>query len=787
MKHWLAFSSSTQQSILLFVTLASLYLFTYSGIPAAQDELALFSVTESWVRYGEPAIISAYNFYPGVGSPPWDQSIYEPGQIILAIPLYWLAYQLPGIPIQQTVWLLNVIVTALIGVVMFHIGVRLGFSRMVSGATAGLLGSASILWPYSQTFFREPLFAFWMILGCYWALVWRGERSHKAAFYGLGSVLAMLLTKEVGFLALPSLLILAFPPQAVRRWLMLSLVGVLALVIISQTLGQVLLPSAIRFQSEVYLARTEQSNLAYLLEVAAAYLLSPGYSLWASSPLLILALGGLWSFYQDRHWHLILAPLALLVMLVVGYGLGGREWHGGRGWGARYLLVAVPLVGLWLFPVIEWALEKAWHWLALLPLIAFSWGVQVAGLFVPLQTFYSTLDQRFPGQAPASYFEEGAWQVQQTQWWIQLQHFDLNHAPIALRYTDSSAWGLLIALVTVIALVLLKTNRLRWSALSLIAWMGCASGLILSLRHDPRLLADRAELHYLVAALDQQARSSDMVILSDPEYGLFFMNYYRGGALYTVLPYSPGERESSAAPDPNVIDRDGSGDVNFNERISKVIRDVLDYSLSGDFNNIWLVTNRRPVDTWAYRPVEEFLAFHSYPISEVNYPQQNLSRLIQFGAQPPPVYAIYELPKLTTPYQFGESLALIAYEFPAEAQAGGYIPVTLVWQALATIPSDYHVNVLLLNQDGITVAQRGGIPQGSFGNMQTWYTPSYANLDYRHPDHHGLAIAPSLPAGIYSLQVIVYDWRDSSRPQVTQQGQIIPSGAVELGLVTVRE
>lgn len=782
-------SSRFYQSLALFCILASLYLLTYTGLPIAKDELALFSVTESWVRYGDTVMYSAYNFYPGAGDVPWQQSIYEPGQVVMAMPLYWLAYHLPIGGIQQTVWLFNIIITALIGVLIFHIGLRLQFSNSTSLITTLLVGSATALWPYSQTYFREPLFTLWILVSVYGILTWQTTKRYSALVITIVGVVGMLLTKDVGFLGLPALLIIGLPARLNRRvvgWYLLLLIG---FILLGQLLGRVLLSSNIRFQSDVYIDRAETSSISYLLEVASAYLLSPGYSIWASSPLLLAGLLGAWQFYQRGRWQLALAPCVFLLMLVLGYGLGGREWHGGRGWGVRYLLTAVPLLSLWLLPVVEWAMARLQRWGALFPLIVASYAVQLAGVLVPLQRFYTIIEQRFPTQVPNAYFQQGAWELASTQWYIQLQHLKLDQTPIALHYADHAIYSLGWSLATIVAgagilAVLRRGPRHLMVPVGMLSLsVICSAGFLLhNLRHDPRILADRAELHSLVAVLDEQASDQDIVYLSDPEYGPFFTNYYRGKAIYVVLPFSPGERESPNVPEPEVVDYDGSNSINFNERISGTIREALDYAISNKFDYLWLVTNRRPVDTWAYRPVEQFFTFHAYPITEVIYPDQNLSRLIQFGAQS----AIYP-PEITlhTPYQFGGHLQLVGYDFAIQASAGSYLPISLMWQPSGPIETDYHINVLLLNSAGVPVAQRGGIPQGTFGYMPSWYDQGLASRYPFFPEQHGLAIPSNLPAGDYQLQVVVYDWRDGSRPPVTFEDELIESSAATLGFVTI--
>src|SRR5688572_16627984 len=116
----------------LFCLLMGAYLFTYTGYPVSNDEIALFSSAESLVKEGDMNIRSLYYQYPGSKVEPWSPPVHEPMQIILDAVLYKIAWEIDGAGLMQTVWLSNILITALIGVVFYMTGLKLGYSRSVS-------------------------------------------------------------------------------------------------------------------------------------------------------------------------------------------------------------------------------------------------------------------------------------------------------------------------------------------------------------------------------------------------------------------------------------------------------------------------------------------------------------------------------------------------------------------------------------------------------------------------------------------------------------------------------
>src|SRR5690606_26415462 len=88
----------------------------------------------------------------------------EPMQIFLASGLYALARAIPDLGMVHTVYLFNVLVGALTAGVLLLYAVALGYRERTAVLTALVFGVATIVWPYSKSFFREPLAMFFLLL-----------------------------------------------------------------------------------------------------------------------------------------------------------------------------------------------------------------------------------------------------------------------------------------------------------------------------------------------------------------------------------------------------------------------------------------------------------------------------------------------------------------------------------------------------------------------------------------------------------------------------------------------
>ncbi len=190
-----------------------IYLLTFSGAIQSDDELILIDTVESVAVRGSILLNQTAHLRPV------QPSDVEPGQPLAALPLFWIAYRIPWISNLHAVLLLNLIVTALTAAIVILYALHLGYSERTALIAALLFGLTTIAWPYTQTFFREPLAGLSAFASAFVLHRWRDrlatEKRRRAGLLIGGIALATLsvLTKESGLLMLPFLALIAFPRQ----------------------------------------------------------------------------------------------------------------------------------------------------------------------------------------------------------------------------------------------------------------------------------------------------------------------------------------------------------------------------------------------------------------------------------------------------------------------------------------------------------------------------------------------------------------------------------------------
>jgi hypothetical protein len=133
-------------ALCLTVLLLGIYWLTYSGRILSTDEASLFDGVEGFVRRGNTQVALTLD-YPNVrdfsvGDQPTTPLVdAEPMQIMAGALLFSLGQALPGVGLMHTVWLLNVLVCAASGGVLFAYARVLGYGRktaIVATLTYGL-------------------------------------------------------------------------------------------------------------------------------------------------------------------------------------------------------------------------------------------------------------------------------------------------------------------------------------------------------------------------------------------------------------------------------------------------------------------------------------------------------------------------------------------------------------------------------------------------------------------------------------------------------------------------
>ncbi len=194
----------------VFGFLLACYLLTYTGIIQSSDGLAMFATTESIARRGEADMNQLLWMGAQQGNIGPDGNLYGRkglGMTVLALPLVWGALLWNRLGLVHTALLLNPILTALTGALIYRAGIRLGWRRATATAAAIGFGLATMAWPYTQTFFSDPVSAFGLF-GAFYGLLAFSQTGRKHYLVGGATAWGIAyLARTVNLATLPIFLV----------------------------------------------------------------------------------------------------------------------------------------------------------------------------------------------------------------------------------------------------------------------------------------------------------------------------------------------------------------------------------------------------------------------------------------------------------------------------------------------------------------------------------------------------------------------------------------------------
>jgi hypothetical protein len=264
---------------------------------------------------------------------------------------------------------LNAILTALTCVVFWMMARMMIASRPAALFATALLGSGTLLWPYSGTFFSEPLATLLVLCSCA-LLVWadpafcsrKDERRTRALLLS-GVSLGLATAAHITAVLFAPFFIayswhIGFRAARVRSKLsfvlfLIGLAGMLAL------LGAY---NDFRFGSVLETGRSVQAGglatTAYSRFVAPwrglwALLVSPGKGLLLLCPAVIAGLLA-WRAFHRKH-RVLSYVLGGALVARLAFIASRSDWHGGFCLGPRYLVMAIPFC---ILPVLFWLQDQ---------------------------------------------------------------------------------------------------------------------------------------------------------------------------------------------------------------------------------------------------------------------------------------------------------------------------------------------------------------------------------------------------------------------------------------------
>lgn len=772
-------------SMTLFFILFGIYWLSYSGIHFSNDERYLYDSSESFVRRGDFRLTYLFDLRPKadvLDGTPWNKSLHEPLQPILASPLFWLAEKPPSIGLMHTVWLFNIFVTVLIALLFFWGGVLQGYRIKVAWLGALLLGLATMLWPYSRTFFREPLMTFFTLI-CFLAAIsiqrnWaKGHLAWDAIIFLFVGFAGVFLSKAAGLLILPALMIILLPSPKIltsiyhRRQLFWAFAILILLVLTVLGIMRYVGADSNRFRVDKWFVNLSEFEWKYVVDSLLGYEISPARSIWLFSPILILGLWGGTRLIRQGDWRIVAGPIVGIILLTISYGVTlYAEWWGGQGWGPRYLLPYIPILMLWVLPVLNEALavgSRLYLRLTVLALIIVSISVQLIGVWGSVAAYYQHLSEQ-----KVIVWEDGLWDWQWSPIWQNLNLLKLSSPDFAWSYSQHPISTLIAVTILIITISIgWQFSHYRWHypryidsllgiGLLVCSAISIAIGLY-QLRDDPRYTLSNPDALPMVDVLNDKANKDEAVFIEENGFQLGMMNWLKSPNLVVTLPYAAGE--------------------SFNPEVNQTVSDLPLANQLGTgsalamtwaaehYEGLWVVLGKNYGIPYALRPTEHFLAEKYYLIERIVI--SDFAVLAHFYPLPAPVGT----PSIASNIHFADQLTLIGFDLPegANYKKGDIVPVSLAWEIIQDLDSDYGVSVQIAQNGAAPVVNIDGLPQATFGYTSRW------EMGQLYRDHYGLKLPDNLKAGEYNLQVIVYSYPDIERlPIINGAGEIVSDIAI---------
>ncbi|MBX0327853.1 glycosyltransferase family 39 protein [Oscillochloris sp. ZM17-4] len=376
--------------------LLGVYLLTTGGHLYAIDEEMMYDMSDA---LGARGVL--YLNDPGPAEPP-VYSTYGPGQSIVALPLFWagelLARAAPpeagGWVSRAAVGWLNPVITALLAALVYRAGRRLAPHRAALLAALAY-GLGSTAWPYTKTFFAEPLTA--LLWFASFMLIWRpaGPPARRRALLlaGLLAGMAPAVKIQAG-LVLPILGLYALYEGKRQK---VKGKELLAFSLLPFALGAALPLLALAIYNTVLFGSPLRTGYGDSIwrSFSAPFWEGFGGQIWGlrrgliwCMPLSLLAplgLSALWRRDRAAALLCLAMPLSQLLFYATWYA-----WDGAGAWGPRFLNAAMPFIVLPLAALAADPLGRTrWLRAAAIALAVLTIPVQAAALSINMNQLFN--------------------------------------------------------------------------------------------------------------------------------------------------------------------------------------------------------------------------------------------------------------------------------------------------------------------------------------------------------------------------------------------------------------
>ena len=750
------------------------YLLTASFVFISGDELFLFDATESFARHqsvfrSETADLQ----WPG-------ESQAEPAQPFLAAFIYLIANSFDGIGNVHATMLFNPVMTALTGGLVFLYVRQLGYERSTAVAAGLVFGLTTIAWPYTKTFFREPLTTLMLFATAFALLRWRNALAqHKRPAHlwlagALGLALGGVFTKEAALVGLPVLLLILLPGRAAlnrppKDWMRIAaLVGAAVVVTALGIWLYLIIFGKGRFEFAERL-ETIGRHVNIAPQGIFGYLVSPGKSLFLYSPVALLALAA--PFVKgprraDTSW-----PLVLVVVFVVVYALvRGELWWGGTNWGPRYMIPLTPFLVVAASPIIDMALHGKNRFarvalVLLVILVAAGVAVQVGGVAVRLSD-YDDLVGKIKEGGPwtlalwTPYYSPilGHWRLlgQKPPDFAWMQALPNGPAWVVPALAGGLALVFAVAIWAGLTRIILR-RVIFGAALTGFLLTGAVTWLSLhAIYYDQRYHGNDETLHKLNAALREIDAPDPIIYLNNRAYFEFMLNYYKGYIVWYTLALNPNELLAPGQPPP----------VPSTDPVTLIDKSVWADTVTW-FNRqhqtAFLIMEHGPFTPESPRPLEWAMSREYFYVGVQEFsPTVRLAQFSTVAAPPLDQPAAHQIT-----YQLGDSVALVGWDAVPDGtplRPGSILNISTQWQAAAAPGTDYKIGTYLLNPQGIVAMQDDSFPVNGFWPTNAWLPGDVV----RH--NVGFVLPRDATPGFYEVWTLMYSPLDGTRLPVQDSG-----------------
>lgn len=293
----------------------------------------------------------------------------------LGVPFYYLGLVLGLSPITTLALAFNPVIISLTAVILFCTSLEVHRSKKIAFVVSLIFSVCSFIWPYTSTFWVQPLQALTLALSVY--LIVRVQHYDKGflCHYTVLSVnqKKFLFSASAGFalglsvfahptssIFLPAFLVFSFF-HVMRRDLKNFILLVIVLATMLLLVGLV---NYLRFGSLTefgygYFSTLEAHNgWAGLIGL----LISPGAGLIFYLPLAVLLPVGVKYMYKENAALLFLSAYIIVANWIyvgtLSFGAEPISWSGGVAWGPRYFIPVLPFIMLILGYLIKYANKR---------------------------------------------------------------------------------------------------------------------------------------------------------------------------------------------------------------------------------------------------------------------------------------------------------------------------------------------------------------------------------------------------------------------------------------------